>query len=218
MLKKTFFPLVVLVVFTTNSCKQRDYKGDLITETSCSSDKVYYQNTIQPILVSHCALPNCHNSTTEAGGVNLTNYNSVMKIVVFDEPENSHLYLAVGSNYMPQSPYPPLSNQEKQLIYTWIDQGAYNNYCSDCDTTQYEFAADIWPIIELNCSGCHGSTNPAAGITLLNYNDVKQQVDNSTIPGVLNGVSYPLMPPTNGLLPCEKEKIINWVNLGAPEN
>ncbi len=213
-----FIPGILFIAFTINACKTRDYKGDLITETSCPSDKVYFQNTIQPLLLSRCAYSNCHSTTTKAGNVDLTNYNSVMKNVVFDEPENSWLYQAVATNFMPEEPHPPLSHDEKQLIYDWIDQGAFNNYCADCDTTEYTFSADIWPIVQLNCVGCHGTVDPQSGVTLLDYDDVKFRVDNSSIPGVINGGSYPIMPPTNTLMDCDKIKIINWVNSGAPNN
>jgi uncharacterized membrane protein len=119
---------------------------------------------------------------------------------------------------MPEDPYPPLTAQEMQLIYDWIAQGALNNYCADCDTSKYLFAADILPLINSRCTGCHGTVSPNGGITLTSYANISTVANNGFLMGVVTGTGYPLMPPSVGLPDCEKTKIINWINDGAQNN
>jgi hypothetical protein len=51
--------------------------------------------------------------------------------VVSGSPEQSELYHVIRSynseKIMPRAPYKPLSENQIQLIYVWIGQGALNN-------------------------------------------------------------------------------------------
>jgi hypothetical protein len=70
----------------------------------------------------------------------------------------------------------PLLNQDQnQIIYKWILQGALNNYCDQepCDSINVTFTVTVFPIIQNNCYGCHSGGNPGGGISLTNYNHVK---------------------------------------------
>lgn len=206
-------------------CKHHPiYNGEPIVESNCDSNKVYFQNTILPLLNSHCATPGCHDAATHAEGINLTTYNSIMSggeegnLVIPYEPGSSKLYHIIAEGEMPPSPYAQLTQQELWLIYQWIEQGALNNSCTDCDTTQFRFAANIWPIINMKCSGCHGSVNPSGMVSLLNYSDVQVIALNGKLAGVVSGTGYPLMPPSVGLPDCERTKILKWISDGSQNN
>ena len=48
----------------------------------CDSDSVYFVNTIQPLLNSMCAVPECHDAITAEDNVILTDYAHIMQQVV----------------------------------------------------------------------------------------------------------------------------------------
>jgi hypothetical protein len=225
-MKKTTIVLltVSLMIVIGYSCKHRfQYNGELITESPCDPNTVYFQNTILPLLNSRCAMPGCHDAITQAEGINLTSYTSIMnsnngELVSANDPNGSKLYEVILDGEMPEDPYPPLTAQEMQLIYDWIAQGALNNYCADCDTSKYLFAADILPLINSRCTGCHGTVSPNGGITLTSYANISTVANNGFLMGVVTGTGYPLMPPSVNLPDCEKTKIINWINDGAQNN
>jgi len=225
-MKKFSLAFILLALVMVSSCKhKRDYNGDLISENPCNPNTVYFQNTILPMLNSNCGFSGCHNAGTHAEGINVTNYQTIMNsgeggdFVVYGYPKQSSLYEVVSSGSMPPSPYPALSNSQVQAIYSWIDQGAFNNYCAQCDTNSYTFSGSVWPLINNNCTGCHQGATPNGGILLTNYTDVYTQVQNYEIPGVLNDpTNYPVMPPSGPLSSCQIQVIQKWINDGAPNN
>ncbi|MFM7683549.1 MAG: hypothetical protein ACKO7P_12530, partial [Bacteroidota bacterium] len=62
--------------------------------------------------------------------------------------------------------------------------------------------------------------NPAASLSLTNYNEIKTIVDNGSLVESLNGTNgYSVMPKgTTGLTSCDYNAIMNWINAGAPNN
>ncbi len=143
----------------------------------CDPNVVYFQNTILPMPVSKCAQPDCHDAITHEDGVRLYDYNGVMQQVDPGDLNGSDLWEMITETdpeeRMPPQPNAPLTAAERQLIRDWILQGAHDNSCTpDCDPTQGSFAANIWPIVQQRCQGCHSGPNPQAGIALNNYGDV----------------------------------------------
>lgn len=211
----------LFISLLTVGCKHKPVvNGDPTVDDSCDPNLVYFTNTIQPLLLSNCGFSGCHDAITHQEGLNVTTYESLMNgdFVVPGDPGESELYDVIVDGEMPQSPYPHLSSEEAQLIYNWIQQGALNNTCAQCDTNSFAFQADIWPIINLSCVGCHSGSTPSGDVLLTNYTQIKAQVDLGAIPGVLYGDIYPLMPFGTGLNSCDKTKIIKWVNDGAQDN
>jgi hypothetical protein len=90
-----------------------------------------------------------------------------------------------------------------------------------CDET-FTFSSRIGPLIQQQCatSGCHSGANPAASLSLTNYNEIKTIVDNGSLVESLNGTNgYSVMPKgTTGLISCDYNAIMNWINAGAPNN
>ena len=84
-----------------------------------------------------------------------------------------------GNDKMPQPPNPDLSAAQKALIGRWINEGARNttNCGSNCDTTQFKFAANINVILTSNCIGCHGGTAPSGNINLSNNIEERSIID-----------------------------------------
>jgi hypothetical protein len=220
-MKKIFFSFLIVGSLVLVSCKHDipiDLNGTI--SQNCHPDTVYFGNTILPLLVSNCAMPGCHNH----GELNLTSYASVMNsgIVKPGHPNTSKLVRVInggGEEAMPPSPYSALTSDQINSIKTWIDQGAKFNTCIGCDTVNYKFAADIWPILNTNCYGCHNNNNPGGNIYIRNYTDVQAMVLDGSLIGSLQGNGYALMPKNStGLQSCKIIQIQKWINDGAQNN
>ncbi|MGI6456439.1 MAG: c-type cytochrome domain-containing protein [bacterium] len=93
-----------------------------------------------------------------------------------------------------------------------------------------DFENEIHPIFLMNCVGCHGGAEPAAQLSLVDFDSLmKGSIQGpSIVPGksveskliqVLTGEATPAMPP-KPLQPLSKEDIEliqKWIDAGAPE-
>jgi hypothetical protein len=91
---------------------------------------------------------------------------------------------------------------------------------STCDTSNITFQETIWPIIQLNCTGCHSGSNPQGGLTLTDYNSVSSLATSGNLVARLTGTGVDIMPPppSNPLDDCSQLKIGLWINAGALNN
>ena len=99
-------------------------------ETVVPDYQVSYSNDVSPIIIGSCAQVHCHDATgLEAAP--LANYFDVMNDVVKGKPCKSKLYTALithsAKKMMPPPSSAQLTDQQIQLIYTWIVQGAPDN-------------------------------------------------------------------------------------------
>ena len=90
----------------------------------------------------------------------------------------------------------------------------------ECDTTIVTYSNSIWPIINSNCTGCHGGNAPAGNFRLENYNDISSAANNGSLLGTIrHDDGWSPMPKGGGKLNnCDIAKIEIWVNQGTPEN
>lgn len=142
----------------------------------CSPDSVYFANDIQPILNSNCTMSGCHDAATHAEGIDLTTYTGVMKEVKAGSSSGSSLYKVINKTNGDRMPPPPMAAMPADQIakvQKWIDQGAKNNACDKCDTTDYKFSTAIQPIIDTKCKGCHNAANAGGGVDLSSYAAIK---------------------------------------------
>jgi len=78
------------------------------------------------------------------------------------------------------------------------------------------FNAEILPLIQNNCSGCHSSGN-GAGYTLTNYTNISSSAD--AILGSMHGTGYQLMPQGGPALPDSLiQKVACWIYQGKKNN
>ncbi len=199
--------------------------------TPCDPDVVYFELDVLPILRSNCAKSGCHDENSAQDGVILTSYESVMATAEV-EPFNlndSELYEVITEDdpdkRMPQPPNPRLTSTQVNLISSWILQGARNETCDPgaggCDTEDVSFSADIRPIIENNCLGCHRGANPVGGFSLETYEQVVAQVNSGRLYGAVSWQSgFVAMPygADSPLPDCDLDKIRAWIDAGAPNN
>lgn len=195
------------------------------------NDSICFEYDVLPILLSSCALSNCHDPITHEEDIILTSYWNVMnsdedELVVPGDPNESKMYEAITETdpekRMPPPPqYNALSQEQIDIIFKWISEGALDRDCSAyaCDTLNVGFASTIWPIVQSNCKGCHSGASPNGGINLENYGNVKAIADNQKLINVIHGTNgLPQMPPTFSLSDCNKRQIEIWIADGSPNN
>lgn len=226
--------IIALFVLIFSSCTKYQIPGnqgpgtgslnELLAPSSCDPDTVYFQNTILPLVVSSCATTGCHDQQSHKDGIILTDYASIIqtgKIKPGDAGDSEFFESLTdeGDDLMPPPPYEPLSSEQIQLMKTWILQGARNNACFDgCDTTSSSFAAQIWPLMESYCTGCHSAAAPGGGIVIAGYDDLVALAENGSLMGSVRWESaYAKMPTTQQLSDCHISLLQKWIDAGFPE-
>lgn len=193
-----------------------------INTDPCSPDSVYFQNTVFPLLVSYCASAGCHDNITHAEGVRLYDYAHIMNDVEPGSPGQSNIWSDGIQDGMPPQGHPQTTSAQEQAIYQWILQGAQNNSCNGCDTTNVTYSATIRPIFQNKCVGCHGGNNPSGGLNLTTWSACNTIALNSQLEGTVKHLTnYSPMPPfvDGSYLPaCDIYKLMIWKRQGAPNN
>jgi hypothetical protein len=128
--------------------------------------------------------------------------------------KKSILYISIGMILMLVVLLNACTKQNEQILIN--DSGGQTT----CDTTNMSYANDIKPILENNCESCHNTTHSNDGAILTDYNDVLTQVNNGNLVNVIeHNPGYPEMPEGLAKLPsCTINKIVAWINRGAPNN
>jgi len=89
-----------------------------------------------------------------------------------------------------------------------------------CNTDGTTFSGTVEPLIKTHCESCHSNSSRGGGIDLEGYSDIRAQALNGNLKGVItHAPGYSPMPRSAPKLPsCDIEKIIKWINDGAPQN
>lgn len=216
----------------------KDTKCDTVvtggTQGNTQIDTICFAQDIMPIVKSSCAISSgagrgCHDGTNGETR-KFTDYNSLLPYVNKTSPLNSKIYRVItgsGEDIMPPSPYNQLTAQQISSFKTWLTQGALNSDCAaikGCDTTgTMSFASKIWPIIQNNCQGCHGTINPSGNVSLASYDLVKAKASElrNSIPVLIGAVrqlpNFKSMPPTGKLSLCQVRTMELWIEQGMPQ-
>jgi hypothetical protein len=83
--------------------------------------KVDFVREVKPILELRCV--RCHDSVTSMKHLRLDRKDRAMLVIVPKKPEDSRLFLAARSEYMPPGG-PKLSAAELEILRRWIAEGA----------------------------------------------------------------------------------------------
>jgi hypothetical protein len=192
--------------------------GSVITFTTPTNkkDSVCYSEEIQPLLSSNCAMEGCHDAISKTEGIDLSTYTGLKKTI-----SGSTLLQVIqdqGSNRMPPSPRARLTNDQINLLKTWVQQGMKQNIdCTGpCDTTNITFAGTIFPIFQNSCIGCHKTDVPV----FTDYAQIKVLMDNGKIPcSIAHGTGCSPMPKVGEALSlCKQKQIMKWLAAGSPNN
>lgn len=199
----------------------------------CAWDKeepeICFEGKVLPILVTYCTTSGCHNSTDRQEGYDFSNYAGIMEAVSPNRPGDSDLYEAITDSdeddHMPPAGSPQPTSEQIALIRTWIEAGAPNTTnCSGsgtCDTTGViSFSADLLPVLQNNCLGCHSGGTASGGLDFGNFAVFQQNCQSGRVQGALRGsAGFVAMPPGGAPLPaCYVAQIDKWVAAGAPNN
>lgn len=199
---------------------------DTMMGVSCNPDTVLFERDVLPILQTNCARSGCHDETTATAYVILDTYANVMStggIIPFDAT-NSRVYARIDNPDIPMPPIPNLALTQRQriLVETWINQGALNLSCeTPCETATVSFSQDIIPIMQDNCTGCHAiDNNSFGGFPLETYSQIKIIVEDGRLSSSINfeaGVTAMpyLLPKMDS---CRIAKIDQWIAEGALNN
>jgi len=221
--------LIILTIFSLYSCKHNTLVEDIPTKENCDSNTIDFVNEVLPILQSSCATTGCHNTTSHKEGVVLNNYSNIINTIGINKgnASSSKLYKVLndyGDDLMPPSNSGiVLTQTQKNIIKDWINQGAKNIECtntSDCDTTNFAFAANVKPLLEASCLSCHSSTNTSGGVSFSTYTDVKVTVDNGKLLNSIKHTSGTSAMPQGAEKwnDCKITIVEKWINDGAPNN
>ena len=195
------------------------------SDSSCDSDSVYFQNQILPIFIGSCAVTGCHNQSSREADIALVNYPNIMKGIDPFDPRGSKYFKVITleelDDLMPLNPVTGegfrLPDSQIALIEKWINQGATNNICESCDTSNYSFSGRIAPIFATSCAtsiGCHSSGSSNSAFT--SYAEIKPFINNGLI--MERAVTKQDMPIVAPLAACDIEVLVKWIENGAPDN
>jgi hypothetical protein len=201
-------------------------KHEIPTLPPPTEPTVCFEEDVLPIFQSNCAKSNCHDAITKESGHQLDSYANIMSHgIIGSDTTNSEIYSLITDVHddirMPKFPNNPLTDTQIYLIKTWIMEGAQNTTnCSSCDSSKFSFAADVQPILEIHCIGCHsGLALDGNLIPLEMYEGVLEQVNSGAIlPAITH--TGPIHMPLNGnkLNDCNIAVIRKWIEAGAPKN
>jgi hypothetical protein len=195
------------------------------SDDSCDPDSVYFQNQILPIFVGSCAVTGCHDQSSREADIALISYANIMRGIRPGDPGDSKYFkvmtLEETDDLMPLDPVTDegfrLPADQLALIEDWINQGATDNFCESCDTSNYTFGARIEPLFATNCTtsiGCHSSGSSNGSFA--SYAELKPFIDNGSIMDrVVVKQDMPVVAP---LQACDMEVLIKWIDDGAPNN
>jgi hypothetical protein len=231
--KKSAFLFIAcsIILVSVNSCKHEiPYQVGIDTPVSggtqtCSTDTVYFQNKVLPLLNSGCAMSGCHDAISHKDGVNLTTYSNILTTggVRPGNPGGSKLYKVLnesGSDRMPQPPLTAFTQAQKDIIYKWILQGAKNNACNDCDTAVFTYSGAVAPLMNTFCKGCHNPASLGGGIDVSTYDAVRSIALNGKLTGSITHVAgFKAMPQgSSKLSDCKITQVQKWIAAGALNN
>jgi hypothetical protein len=203
--------ILLLGVQLMTSCRHEPWLPD-------SMNSLCFDEDIRPIMLSNCAYSGCHDAQSSEDDIDLSTYNAVMAsdVVKAGDPNGSEMYEVLfksGSKQMPPSPRPRLSEDSRELIRIWIQQGARNEcQAKNCDSTNVTYTSFIGPLTDTYCKSCHSNPNPSGGVPLETYADLVAVGTNGSYMGVLQASpGYNLMPPGGSLSACDIAKVKKWI-------
>jgi cytochrome c553 len=226
-MKKYLLLAVAAVTVSIYACK---HEPDVIVPPPPSggggSSQVCFEADVLPLFQTNCAKSGCHDAASRQDGYVLDSYNNIIqKGIVPGNATNSKIYKALfetGKDRMPPLPNADLSPAQKAIIGKWINEGAKNTVSCGitCDSSSAKFAADINPIMQKYCVGCHGGSSPSANINLSVYPGVRQQSLNGRLFGaVTHNSGYSAMPKNSPKLSdCQITQIRKWIAAGSLNN
>lgn len=193
--------------------------------SACGDGPLSFASVNEQIFIRNCTVNGCH----AGGSLNLTTYEGVKENL-------AQIKGSVLANRMP--PVGPLAVQDKELLLTWINQGAplreedANLNCVQGEAdTQPEPDVDLEPLLQANyeslktqvfaqnCLGCHGAGSRIGdfasyeAITDSSQSDLFNREDSGQSEFVLRLITEGrgLMPPPRSGLPRLSPEVVEVI-------
>lgn len=222
------FLVTVLPAFVMYSARSGKAGNSGLNTGGAGADSsiVCFQQDVLPILQSNCAKPGCHTQADQKHGVVLNNYVNLMNTVeseIEDGETKSDLEKVLRRNKMPPASHTPLSKDQKEVIFRWIQQGMQNTQCNQADSIKtiennaLNFSLAINPILKKYCFGCHSGSNPSNGYDFSNPDKFREiALTGKVYLAISHSPGATPMPYLGDKIPqSEIVKIKEWVEQGA---
>jgi len=100
-----------------------------LVQSDVNDTVISFNNTILPLMIANCNFKFCHGNGSNAGKVELSAYDSVVKVVNMYQPKTSLLFTSLLKQdpLLRMPPAGPLHAYKIDYIKKWIEQGALNN-------------------------------------------------------------------------------------------
>ena len=178
-------------------------------------DTICFSSDILPLIISTCAKPGCHTqlnsyATVMSSGIVRTGIATSSQL--YSYAKNGSSKMKVGTQSLVK-----LDTASLSKIAKWINAGAINSICNNCDTVNVKYSTHIQPLIQSYCLGCHASTS---GTLLTNYTQVKTSIVNGKFYCAINQTTGCLPMPQGGskLSTCKIRMVKIWIDAGALNN
>lgn len=221
-MKLNQFFMILICLTLVSACHYRNQKGsaDVDGGNSAAGDgsgSIPGFATIQSqILAPRCY--ECHsNAGGNRGGINLESYQNVKNMA-------RAVNASVVNNSMPMN-RSPLTAAQKQLLASWVAAGSPENPIQgnpsqpgspgspdDTVSPSLDWLTVKTLVIDANCLGCHSSPNNRGGVNLETYRNAFDEIED-----IEEAIREGSMPPRRQLTEHEKQLILNWIKVGAPE-
>jgi hypothetical protein len=195
--------------------------------SSTADTALCFERDILPIFITNCARSGCHDAASRQDGYVFTSYATITtKKFVPGNAGKTELFEKITEDdpddIMPPPPSPRLSKRQVALIGRWINEGAKNTTgCNAlCDSSRRAFAADVQPLLNTYCQGCHNSGTPSGGIVLDSYTGARSAALSGRLIGAIShSAGFSAMPQGGPKLSdCNIAQIRGWVQDGALNN
>lgn len=126
------FTAIMILVVAFSACDDTETITG-IDGVIIPSSNVSYNQYIQPVFNLKCARSGCHDTQTRAGNLSLTSHAVTTMdylVVAPGLPQSSKLIWAIqgtGVSLMPPFGYPALTQNQRDGIIKWVEEGAKNN-------------------------------------------------------------------------------------------
>jgi mono/diheme cytochrome c family protein len=192
-----------------------------------------FEKDILPIFTANCFT--CHGKTAPRNGLDLRTAASALRgshngeVISPGSPEKSLLWDKVSKKLMPPAAYnQKLTDEQIAAIRRWIEGGAKSSAMTGGEEhpSLIRYRAEIQPIFEKRCAGCHAGNQPAAS---LDFSSLKSLLKGSASgPVVVEFASEKsllvrrllqgTMPPKGAgepVPPAEITRLRQWVDAGG---
>lgn len=122
---------LIVLILRCNTAHKNDDPIPVSTKGIDSTLKICFKTDVKPIIITNCARSGCHDTISKRARLYFKDYEDIVKNFTPYNGKNSVLYLqtssVTSSNMMPPIPYAPLTDQQRNIIKWWADQGALQN-------------------------------------------------------------------------------------------